>query len=50
MGQRTSSSEISLFAAVPALAMLRLARIVENSLDYSLQNRVQQALFFANLP
>lgn len=35
----------SLVSIMPALASIRLAKIVENSTDYSLQNTVRQALF-----
>jgi AAA family ATP:ADP antiporter len=35
----------SIFAALPALAIIRSVKITENSLDYSLQNTVRQALF-----
>jgi AAA family ATP:ADP antiporter len=38
----TGYSTISL---IPALALIRLAKILENSTDYSLQNTVRQALF-----
>ncbi|HYM09393.1 MAG TPA: Npt1/Npt2 family nucleotide transporter [Bryobacterales bacterium] len=35
----------SLFAAIPALAVIRLVKIEENSMDYTLNNTVRQALF-----
>jgi ATP:ADP antiporter, AAA family len=35
----------SVISFIPALAFVRLAKIVENSTDYSLQNTVRQALF-----
>ncbi|HWO42835.1 MAG TPA: Npt1/Npt2 family nucleotide transporter, partial [Candidatus Eisenbacteria bacterium] len=35
----------SLIAALPLLHYIRIAKIVENSTDYSLQNTVRQALF-----
>jgi ATP:ADP antiporter, AAA family len=35
----------SVISLIPALAFVRLAKIVENSTDYSLQNTVRQALF-----
>ncbi len=34
-----------LFAAAPVLALIRLAKIMENATDYSLQNTVRRALF-----
>jgi len=34
-----------LFAAAPILALIRLAKILENSIDYSLQGTVRRALF-----
>ena len=34
-----------LFVAAPVLALIRLAKIVENATDYSLQNTVRRALF-----
>jgi AAA family ATP:ADP antiporter len=35
----------SLVAIAPVLASIRLAKVLENSTDYSLQNTVRQALF-----
>jgi ATP:ADP antiporter, AAA family len=35
----------SVISIIPALGFIRLAKIVENSTDYSLQNTVRQALF-----
>jgi len=35
----------SLFAAAPIFAYIRIAKILENSTDYSLQNTVRRALF-----
>ena len=35
----------SVISVIPALAFIRLAKIVENSTDYSLQNTARQALF-----
>ena len=35
----------SLFAAAPLLGVIRIAKILENSTDYSLQNTLRQALF-----
>jgi len=34
-----------LFAATPVLALIRMAKIMENATDYSLQNTVRRALF-----
>jgi AAA family ATP:ADP antiporter len=35
----------SVISIIPALGFIRLAKVVENSTDYSLQNTVRQALF-----
>ena len=35
----------AMLAAMPVLAVVRLAKIVENATDYSLQNTVRHALF-----
>ena len=35
----------STISLIPALAMIRLAKVCENSTDYSLQNTARQALF-----
>ncbi len=41
----TSLCSYSLIAAVPVFSFIRLAKVVENSTDYSLQNTVRHALF-----
>jgi AAA family ATP:ADP antiporter len=40
-----SFTSYSLFAAMPVLALIRIAKITENATDYSLQNTVRRALF-----
>src|SRR4030095_11311091 len=40
-----SLSGYSVISIIPALGFIRLAKIVENSTDYSLQNTARQALF-----